>query len=233
MLHCPIARRHSAPSAAHRKPTRLEVPTPYGHVPMHYPAMQAFSTLPNLRELSVDVRFEDMDSHVPCRGGFAALESFCLTRGSLPDIEEALQMVASSHLRRLKITILMSVDAQRLTTFLDGIRHAAIGITSLWLHLDCLVYTTTPLGPAELPEPVFSLHDLQELICRFKASSLLVTLSDRDISPFAIAWPDLRVLKLHEGGYSRSDAGSSVSALFDLALRCPRLESILFRHLHA
>ncbi len=132
------------------EPTRLEVPTPYGHVPMHYPAMQAFSTLPNLRELSVDVRFEDMYSHVPCRGGFAALESFCLTRGSLPDIEEALQMVASSHLRRLQITILMSVDAQRLTTFLDGLRHAAIGITSLWLHLDCFVHTTTPLGQNSL-----------------------------------------------------------------------------------
>lgn len=220
--------RHLQPIGSLRGLRKLDVPTSYGRVPMDYPAMKVFSALANLRELSVEVHFNDMGSQAPCRGGFAALEIFRVGSAYLPDIEESLQMMASSRLRNLKVAIHRSVDAQQLTAFLDSLRRTAVGISSLSLKVDCSVRTETPIARVELLEPVLSLRHMQELTCSLR-TYCDTEVSDHDIAALATAWPDLRVLNFLERGYA--EKGVTVFALLDITRRCPRMESMSFGQL--
>ncbi|KAI0684684.1 hypothetical protein C8T65DRAFT_732311 [Cerioporus squamosus] len=198
-------------------------------IAMHYPAMQEFSSLENLRVLKVIVHFKDLDSQAPCRGGFIALE--CLhVEGSLSDVQESLRMVASPHLLRgFEASIDESARLQSFQEFFDILRRAAVSLSSLLLKMDPftgLKTSSAPMSLVKFVEPILALRHMQDLECLY--IPYLEPPSDCDIVAFAAAWPGLRALKIH---YRTTETladskGISFSALLDLSQRCPALEHV-------
>ncbi|KAI0683389.1 hypothetical protein C8T65DRAFT_727303 [Cerioporus squamosus] len=85
---------------------------------VHHATMRELSSLEHLQVLGVWVDFREMDSSVPSRESFVALESL-MVRGQPDHVEKALGMTASSPLRKLKLLAEGTMKDKDLKSFLD------------------------------------------------------------------------------------------------------------------
>ncbi|KAI0692410.1 hypothetical protein C8T65DRAFT_762167 [Cerioporus squamosus] len=188
---------------------------------VHHATMRVLSSLEHLQVLGVWVDFREMDSSVPWRESFVALESL-MVRGQPDHVEKALGMTAPSPLRKLKLLVEGTMKDEDLKSFLDRVR---------CMELMTFRWTSAPLSIAEILEPVFSLRYIRELTCQF--STYPRPTSAEDIAAISAAWPDLRSLWIICSDRAPAEPHPiSFCTLVDLTWRCPRLESLTLANLN-
>ncbi|KAH9948644.1 hypothetical protein B0H21DRAFT_845252 [Amylocystis lapponica] len=158
---------------------------------------------------------------------FPALHSLVLT-ASIPDLEKALSAINSLCLRQLLICVRIEDDAG-LGSVVSDFHDVIHTISSKWSSTLFEVKLDLQIEDKRTMDLLRRLLHLHELVTFDLQVKYPPRLSNDDIYELAIAWPQLKTLRVSAGSwYGRPDHDyiPSFNTVIELARRCPQLKTL-------
>ncbi|TFK80810.1 hypothetical protein K466DRAFT_656436 [Polyporus arcularius HHB13444] len=181
------------------------------------------ASLPTLRDLSCRVHARHATKLPSMRGAFQLLTRISL-HGSAEDIVWFFKETSVASLRDISLVFDRTVDTDELLqSILEVLKVAPRSLRKFSMKMIIARNSPEPISLIEAIEPLLGLRHLQELTA---TSNHPFSLSAEDLIRMVTAWPDIRVLDIHDDRTRSALSVLPAHVLEQVAHRCPCLETL-------